>query len=168
MAKQVGVLMSSYRGERFICRQIDSILAQKGCDVHLYVRDDGSDDRTAEILKRYERDGRLTLFQGENVGPARSFLSLVKLAGVHDYYAFADQDDIWYEEKLLHGTERLEGIKNPALCYANAELITAAGEKTGILVYRRYHPQKEMTIACAGAILGCTIVFNRELAEYIK
>ena len=52
--KTVYVLLSTYNGEQYLCRQIDSILAQKGVIVQLYVRDDGSTDHTLEILDRYQ------------------------------------------------------------------------------------------------------------------
>lgn len=51
----VVVLMSTYNGERFLEEQIESILKQKDVDVVLYVRDDGSSDRTKQILDEYQR-----------------------------------------------------------------------------------------------------------------
>ena len=49
---RIAVLMSSYNGEKYILKQIESILAQVGCEVHLFVRDDGSCDSTTDILKK--------------------------------------------------------------------------------------------------------------------
>ena len=45
------VLMSTYNGEKYLKEQIDSILAQKGVEITLYIRDDGSSDRTIEIIE---------------------------------------------------------------------------------------------------------------------
>lgn len=165
---EICVMMSSYNGGKYIRRQIDSILNQKDCSVCLHVRDDGSSDDTVEILREYEKKGLLTLHQGPNLGPAYSFLQLLKEVRDHTWYAFADQDDVWYEDKLIRAIERLKGETVPALCYENAELITADEEKMGIRVYRNYHPEKKHTIACVGALLGCTIVFNAKLAECIQ
>ena len=50
---KVAILLSTYNGERYLREQIDSILNQKNVDVDLYVRDDGSHDRTIELLKDY-------------------------------------------------------------------------------------------------------------------
>ena len=58
---RVAVLMSTYNGEIFIREQIESILAQEGVAVSLYVRDDGSSDQTFEILKEYEDAGNLKI-----------------------------------------------------------------------------------------------------------
>ena len=50
---KINVLMSTYNGEKYLKEQIDSILGQKGVDVHLTIRDDGSGDRTCEIINDY-------------------------------------------------------------------------------------------------------------------
>ena len=54
MENIICVLMATYNGEKYLVEQIESILCQKDVDVRLFVRDDGSTDRTLEILKRYE------------------------------------------------------------------------------------------------------------------
>lgn len=62
--------MSTYNGEEYLREQIDSILLQKGVEVHLLVRDDGSEDNTVNILREYES---IEVIKGENVGVCRSF-----------------------------------------------------------------------------------------------
>lgn len=54
--KSVQILLSSYNGEKYIARQIDSILKQKDVEIHLLIRDDGSKDGTPQIIKDYEKD----------------------------------------------------------------------------------------------------------------
>lgn len=53
--KNVLVLMSTYNGEVYLREQIDSILCQSDCNVSLLVRDDGSTDRTVDILNEYQK-----------------------------------------------------------------------------------------------------------------
>ena len=50
---KVIVLMATYEGERYICQQMDSILGQTLKELKLMVSDDGSKDKTREILKEY-------------------------------------------------------------------------------------------------------------------
>ena len=125
------VLMSTYNGERFLKEQIDSILSQEGVDVRLLVSEDGSTDRTWEILEVYASGYRnIVITRGENVGFVKSFSALVRMAldytnmeeavqttptedcsiktqspnlgGEREmFYAFADQDDIWMPKKLM-------------------------------------------------------------------
>lgn len=76
---KAAVLMSTYNGARFIREQLDSILDQTGeFELDLWVRDDGSTDGTKDILNDYESRGLLRWYTGENLGPAQSFLDLVR------------------------------------------------------------------------------------------
>ena len=52
---QVAILMATYNGERFLPVQLDSILNQEFEDWVLLVSDDGSTDRTREILLQYQK-----------------------------------------------------------------------------------------------------------------
>lgn len=95
--KKVQVLLSSFNGERYIQKQLDTIFAQRGVEVSCIVRDDGSSDRTVQIIKNYQKKQlALQLIEGENLGWRRSFMELLRLAEKADYYAFADQDDEWF------------------------------------------------------------------------
>ena len=47
----IGVAMCTYNGEKFVAEQIESILAQTLPPVLIHVFDDGSADRTLEILQ---------------------------------------------------------------------------------------------------------------------
>ena len=108
---RIAVLMSSYNGEQYIKEQIDSILNQKGkFNIDIYVRDDGSFDNTIHILEDYQKKGLIKFCGGENIGPAKSFLTLLALADGYDFYAFADQDDIWFENKIESAILKIEKI----------------------------------------------------------
>ena len=52
---KVCVLLSSYNGEKYLKEQIESIINQKGVEVDLYIRDDGSTDSTIQIVKDYQK-----------------------------------------------------------------------------------------------------------------
>ena len=62
--------MSTYNGEKFLHEQLDSIFSQRGVTVDLYVRDDGSDDHTTDILEVYRKNSALTWYSGSNIRPA--------------------------------------------------------------------------------------------------
>lgn len=121
MQNRIKVLLSAYNGEKYIAQQLDSIISQSLPPVEILVRDDGSSDGTVTILEKYASQGLITLVKGENAGFAKSFLSLVKLAGDADYYAFSDQDDIWLPDKLARAADALSKVNNdvPVLYFAN-------------------------------------------------
>ena len=71
--------MSTYNGEKYIEQQLDSIFTSPQ-NIFLYVRDDGSKDRTIEILKDYRIKHAVSIEvnEGENVGSAESFLMALR------------------------------------------------------------------------------------------
>lgn len=166
---KIAILMSSYNGERYIRQQIDSILTQSGAYQRvLWVRDDGSTDGTRDILENYAAQGKLHWYTGDNLKPAHSFLDLLKHCPGYDYYAFADQDDVWQADKLSSGIQALEAVSGPGLYFANAELVDQDLSSLRRAVYRHSPALDFATLTCAGGILGCTMVLNRQLARLIQ
>lgn len=106
----VAVLLSTFNGEAYLQAQLDSLAAQEGVQVELFVRDDGSSDATLDILARHAKTWpRLAAPDaGAGLGPAKSFLRLLSTApDGFGYYAFCDQDDVWLPDKLARATEAL-------------------------------------------------------------
>ena len=112
MTPTVNVLISTYNGERYIREQIDSVLRQTYENVVIYVRDDGSTDKTIDILKNYEENHNIILSLGNNIGYGKSFLSLLQQADKGDYWAFCDQDDVWEDDKLEHALQCMRGTND--------------------------------------------------------
>lgn len=165
---RVAVLMSTYNGEKYVAEQIDSILNQKGdFYIDIYVRDDGSQDNTINILNYYKEKGNLDWYTGENLKPARSFYDLLLHCRGYDYYAFSDQDDFWKENKIQRGIDELKEQVVPALYCSNADLVDEQLESLGRTVYRTPPRTDFETVVCAGGLLGCTMVFNEKLASAI-
>ncbi|MEE3392706.1 MAG: glycosyltransferase [Lachnospiraceae bacterium] len=106
----VSVLLSACNGEKYLKDQVDSIFSQTYKNIILYVRDDGSTDGTWELLnklqKKYGSD-RMNIIKGKNKGFGKSFMELLKYADEGDYWAFSDQDDVWFPEKIERGVKWL-------------------------------------------------------------
>ena len=131
----VAVLMSTYNGENYISEQIESILSQKDVNIKLYIRDDGSEDKTLSILKQYSvLDNVKLVVDGENIGPGNSFMRLLYtyagLEGV-EFFAFSDQDDIWFSNKIAIAIETL-GDSGQAKLYCSNQNIFKNGVDCGL------------------------------------
>ena len=165
---KVQVLMSTYNGEKYLDEQIESILNQKGVEVSILIRDDGSQDSTVEILRHFaQSDPRIKCVFETNIGVKRSFLKLIQISDPSvDYYAFSDQDDVWFKDKLLTAVEMLEKEdKEMPLIYGSSVFLYTDGKVTGKrficsqlafgnFLIKNYYP-------------GCTMVFNRRLKELV-
>lgn len=109
---KVNILLSTYNGEKYLAGQLDSLLAQTYKNIVIYVRDDGSKDHTMSILRSYcQKSSRIILLnssEGRNLGYMESFWTLLRESAPADYYAFCDQDDYWFPEKIERGVKALE------------------------------------------------------------
>ncbi len=124
--KRVLIMLATYNGEKFLCEQLDSIYNQEDVRIHILARDDGSSDSTIRILEDYaEKYGRMTIIKGENVGAIRNFFLLVQYAvnnmADFDYYAFSDQDDFWFKNKLIVSVTELDKCSNDIRLFCSAE-----------------------------------------------
>ena len=116
MTRGITVLLSSYNGEKYIAGQLDSILAQTLPPRAVLVRDDGSADHTPEILETYADAGKIRLLRGENVGFRESFRLLLEACPEEDDFAFSDQDDLWFPEKLARARKALDAADSRIPC----------------------------------------------------
>ena len=167
MAK-ILILMSTYNGEKYLETQIESLLQQKSVDLDILVRDDGSKDTTTEILEKYQKQGVLKWYQGENLRPAKSFLDLLyHCPRDYDYYAFCDQDDFWLPEKMISAVNKLSDQPEvPSLYFCDLQIVNSTLEPIGEAHnYRKGVQIPQMILAYS--IPGCTMVMNRMLHEQI-
>ena len=77
----LAILLATYNSEKYLRQQLDSVLNQSYTDWKLYIRDDGSKDKTLEIVNEYiQRDDRLYLLHDEvkGRGAKNSFLWLLE------------------------------------------------------------------------------------------
>ncbi len=169
MSKKVIVLMSAYNGEKYIEEQLDSILGQTYENIEILVRDDGSKDATSKILEEYQERGDITLIKGENVGFVQSFFELIDKSDDADYYAFADQDDVWLPDKIAWAIEKLEGsVKDlPVLYYSNFDFYD---DKMEFISHRKKdNPQISFRNAMMECLpLGFNILFNKCARDMTK
>lgn len=166
---RVAVLMSTYNGEKFLQEQIESILSQKDVELTLYIRDDGSLDRTIDIIDDYnKKHPNICFTKGNNVGVGNSFMQLVYKAPTdYDYYAFADQDDIWLSEKLSKAISILKKKNTPYLYCSNQSLVDKELNSLGKR-YKQTPDTSYMQILCNNKITGCTMVWNNALNTLIR
>lgn len=158
---KVCVLLAAFNGETCIEEQIHSILDQQGVDVCIYVRDDCSTDATVQKIKTFvDADNRVFLLHSDkNTGKAGfNFYEVIKNApNGFDYYAFADQDDIWMPDKLASAVNLLKGSGSE--CYSCAVEAFWPDGRTSVLKQNPRQLPADAFFEAAGQ--GCTYVFTQ-------
>ena len=112
-APSVVILMCTFNGAKYIKEQLDSFGAQTHQNWRLVVSDDGSTDGTLDILGAYQArwgEARMQIRSGPQQNFRKNFLSLMCDQDIRsDFYALADQDDVWLPEKLAVAVAHLAG-----------------------------------------------------------
>ena len=166
---KVAVLLATYNGSPYLREQLDSILAQQGVKVHIYVSDDQSRDATRRILEQY-RDETLcfTLFSpSQRLGSAgRNFYYLFEQTrgalSNFDFVALADQDDIWLGDKLESAIKELNDSQAAGLS-SDVEAFWEHNNTRKVL--RKSQPQKQYDYLFESPGPGCSFVLRRELFQ---
>lgn len=114
----VAILMATFNGAAFLRAQLDSLAAQDHGNWSLWVSDDGSTDATRAILAEFARThpGRsVNLREGPRRGSTANFMSLLCAPDIRgEFYALADQDDVWLPERLSRGLELCAAVGGAA------------------------------------------------------
>lgn len=169
---EVAILLCTYNGGRHLQSQLDTLAAQSGVGCRLLVSDDGSYDDTLPIVKGWAAlnpNIPVTLREGPRRGHAANFLAaLCDPAADADYYAFADQDDLWDRDKLHCAVERLAPFDDrPALYCGRTRSITGQGVVTGLSpLFSRPPAFRNALIHNIGG--GNTMVLNRRAHELLS
>lgn len=178
--QSVAVLLATYNGEKYLAEQLDSIIKQKDINVHIIARDDGSTDKTVAMLHQYSKKyaHKITIISknsNEN-GHLANFSALCEyaLTTSFEYFCFADQDDVWHEDKLKLLFSKLKNVQDeqsiPVLVHSDMRVVD---EKLNLLdsSFIDYQglpdPDKhDFPLFChQNVVTGCATMFNRDLLE---
>ncbi|MGI6722765.1 MAG: glycosyltransferase [Arcobacteraceae bacterium] len=169
MHKKIAVLLASYNGVKYIKEQIDSILNQKEVDVTIFISDDLSTDKTIEYLQDIYKDFKNIVYlpSGSKFGGAgKNFFRLIKDVDFSsfDFISFVDQDDIWYEDKLMRAIKTIEDKQLDA--YSSNVLAFWEDGKEMIINKSSLQARYDYLFEAAGP--GCTYVLKKDLAIFLQ
>ncbi len=170
---KVAILMCTMEGQQFLAHQLNSIATQSHPRWSIWASDDGSADHTHAILEYYQAHwgaDRISIHEGPAEGSTANFLSLTCRADIDaDYFAYADQDDIWEADKLERAVAWLQSVPPdvPALYGSRTLLVDARNQHIG------YSPLFEREPSFRNALVqsiagGNTMVFNRAARDLLR
>ena len=105
----VAILMCTFNGEKYLKEQIESIKNQTFKNWILYVSDDGSSDKTIEIIYSFKKKlgKKLVLLKGPQKGYVENFLFITRKVNSNLYF-WSDQDDVWHPKKVQEAVSWLQ------------------------------------------------------------
>ena len=176
-ANAVHIVCSVFNGADYLAEFIESVQAQTVGNWMLWVRDDGSHDSSATVLKHWAvSDERIHLLDvpGKNLGVVASFDRVLQQVPVDArYIMFADQDDVWLPHKIEYTLSAMvlgeQHSGGPLLVHSDMHVVNAQLEPIAESFWEFAHINPESTslrrLLAHNVVTGATMMINRALRE---
>ncbi|WP_373880083.1 glycosyltransferase family 2 protein [Levilactobacillus brevis] len=172
--KKIAILLSTYNGQQYLAEQLQSLQKQSYEDWHLYIRDDGSHDKTTHIIREFcESDSRIVWVNEKkqiNLGVKQSFMRLLTDVEA-DYYMFCDQDDVWLPNKISITLAAMEDNGVPQLTFTDLRLVD---NKLNLIKRESVLSRVKVgywtdasNVFFDNVVTGCTVMINSELKSAV-
>lgn len=178
----VSVVICTYNGERFVRKQIESILHQTVAVDEIIIYDDHSTDKTLGILQEYQKlYPQLIILhqQGKNRGVVKNFEQAIQQCK-GDIIFLSDQDDIWYPYKVQVILDYFEDNGYAALVFTDGDLIDESGNSLKRTLWQAWEFNSywqdrwsindlafDDLVRGKNKVTGATVAFRSELKKHI-
>ncbi len=174
------ILLSTYNGAAFLEELLQSLYAQTFPDWRLLIRDDGSSDKTMDILKSWQEKDKDRIFVvGDNkkhLGPKKSFEVLLTKSTA-ETIMFCDQDDFWLPHKIENTLAKMKQLEQrypgiPALVFSDLTVADRMLREvhSSFWEYIKVDPDNVYNIyrlLINNPVVGCTVMINRKVKSLV-
>jgi len=158
--------MATRNGERFIRRQLESILGQLSPDDEVIISDDSSTDKTVDIIKGFH-DPRILLSEGNTFfSPVFNFENALKRAS-GEIIVLSDQDDVWLDNRVAVIRGKFQMLPHRHYLIAMDGFVVDEEEQVvGASIFERINAGKGfLKNIYDNRYVGCCLAFSRELLD---
>lgn len=157
----ISVCVATYNGEKFIRKQLESILPQLSDVDEIIVSDDSSNDKTMEVVESF-KDKRIKILKGNNFrSPIYNFENCISHA-VGSIIVLSDQDDLWLPGKISAIQTVFRDNPEVTLVASDAKIVNGKGD----VIRNTFYPgdvkfsSKVLHTIIKNHFLGCTLAFR--------
>jgi glycosyltransferase involved in cell wall biosynthesis len=165
---KISICVAVYNGEKYLHKQIDSILTQIALEDQIIVINDTSTDNSMKILESFN-DPRISIYQNSrNLGVVTSFEKAINIANGEIIF-LSDQDDIWLPNKVRKVLEIFNSRPAVTLVLSDAQII----DDEDIIIASSYFSLRgEFSDNLFANVIknkyhGCTMAFKREILDFV-
>ncbi|MGD1026189.1 glycosyltransferase [Candidatus Binatus soli] len=160
---RVSVIIPVFNAASTVAAAIESVLAQTFTDFEIIAIDNGSIDRSREVLARYA--DRVKILEEPKRGPSAARNAGVR-ASSGEYLGFLDADDWWRPTMLERTVQTLDGDPDCVLVYTDLALVDSTGrEQMASLVGDSHPPTVDEMLERLWPILPSGVVMRRRAFE---
>ncbi len=175
---EIAILVSVYNGEQYLAEQLDSLLNQTYPNIHIYIHDDGSNDRSVNLIREYQRNNPQKIFvldYPSTGGACANFMSMLHYAK-ESYVMFCDQDDVWLPHKVEQENRKMQmcELQFPGMpCLVFSDLYVVDDKlniiSNSFMQYAGRNPYNTdyKSLIMQNVAPGCTMLLNHSLVEQI-
>lgn len=160
----VSVCLSVYNGERFLTEQIFSILSQLGPNDELIISDDGSTDKTIEIVNSIS-DNRITFIYNEGKHGVNGNFENALYHAKGDYIFLSDQDDVWLPNKVK---DCITALSQSDLVVHDCSVVDGNLRIIYPSYFKQFNSRKGyIKNIIRNTYIGACMAFRKDVLEYI-
>ncbi len=162
----VSVCMATFNGEKYIERQLKSILEQLDLNDELIVSDDDSSDQTLAIVESFQ-DPRIKIFPHAGLRKASANFNRAIEQSKGQIVVLADQDDEWLEGRMAFIKDKLDG-KNKTLLFLDGHMVNEQGNTLQPSIHKYLKARKGVVQNFwRNTYMGCCLAFTADLKPIV-
>lgn len=171
----IAILIATFNGEKYINELFESLLNQSEEGWIAFIHDDGSSDKTVDIISEYKKKypEKFVLINGEPTGGSKNNFFYLFEQVTAPIYMCCDQDDVWLHDKIEKTLNIMkcskEDMEKPRLVHTDLKVVDKSLNtiSESMNKYQRLNCKDTSInhLMIENTVTGCTMMINKKLRD---